>query len=60
MDRLTLAAIKCNYKEKDIQLKYQFIHGLNYNDMLEEIIIELNKIKKDSDVAGEQVLVWVK
>ena len=35
--RLQLAAVECNYKEIDRQLKEQFIHGFNDNDMLEDI-----------------------
>ena len=34
---LRLAAVECNYKEIDRQLKEQFMHGLNDNDMLAEI-----------------------
>ena len=34
MGRLRLAAVECNYTEIDRQLKEQFIHGLNDNDML--------------------------
>ena len=34
MGKLRLAAVECNYREVDIQLKEQFIHGLNDNDML--------------------------
>ena len=43
MGRLWLLVIECNYKELDIQLKEQFIHGLNDNDMLGDIIWELTK-----------------
>ena len=45
MGRLQLTAIKCNYKEIYRQLKEQFIHRLNDNDMLGEIVWELTKIK---------------
>ena len=41
MGRCRLAAIECNYKEMDRQLKEQFIHVLNDNDILAEIIREL-------------------
>ena len=37
MGRLQLSAIECNYKQLDIQLKEQFIHGLNDTDMLGKI-----------------------
>ena len=46
MGRLRLAAIECNYKEIDRQLKEQFIDSLNDTDMLVEIIRELTKIRK--------------
>ena len=40
MGRPRLAAVECNYKEVDKQLKEQFMHGLSDNDMLAEIIGE--------------------
>ena len=46
MGRLRLVFVECNYKEIDRQLKEQFIHKLNNNDMLEEIIRELTKVRK--------------
>ena len=52
--------LKCNYKERDRQLKEQFIHRLNYNDMIAEIIRELTKAKESTPVTSEQVLVWAK
>ena len=33
MGKLRLAAIDCNYKEIDRQVKEQFIHGLNDTDI---------------------------
>ena len=41
MGRVRTAAVKCNYKERDRQLKEQLIHGLNYEEMLVEIIRKL-------------------
>ena len=38
MGRLRLGAVECNYKEIDGQWKEQFIHRLNDNDMLAEVI----------------------
>ena len=38
MGRLQLAAIECYYKKIDRQLKEQFIHEFNDNEMLAEII----------------------
>ena len=46
MSRLRLAALECNYKETDRQLKEKFIHRLNDNDIMVEIIRELTKLKK--------------
>ena len=43
MGRLWLAAVECTYKEIDRQLKEYFIHRLNGNEMLAEIIRELYK-----------------
>ena len=44
--RLRIAAIECNYIERDRQLKKQFIIRLNDNGMMLEIIKELTKLKK--------------
>ena len=46
MGRLRLATVECNYKEIDRQLKEQFIHGINDNDILVEIIRELTKTEE--------------
>ena len=45
MGRLYMAVVACNYQEVDRQLKEQFIHGLYYKYMLEEIIKELTTAK---------------
>ena len=34
MGQLRITVAECNYKELDRQLKEQFIHGLDDNDML--------------------------
>ena len=60
MGRLQLSARECNYKELNRQLKEQFIHGLNNNDMLGEIIKELTKIHKNREITSENVLFWDK
>ena len=46
MGRLRTSVVECNYKEIDWQLKEQFIHGLNDEEMLVEIIRELTKCDK--------------
>ena len=60
MGKLRLAAVECNYKEIDGQLKEQFTHRLNDNDLLVEIIRELTKAEESAAVTGEQVLIWAK
>ena len=60
MGRLRLAAIECNYKEIDRQLKEELIHSLNATDMLAEIIMELTKINENAEVTCEKVLCWAK
>ena len=58
--RLRLAAVECNYKDVDRQLKEQFVHRINDNDMLAEIIRELTKAEESADMTSEQVLDWAK
>ena len=55
--KLRIAAIECNYKEVDMQLKEQFIHGLSDSEMLAEIIWELTKSDENTMIPGEWVLV---
>ena len=38
MDRFITAAMECNYKEVDRQLKEHFIHRLNDSEMITEIM----------------------
>ena len=45
MGRLRLTVVECNFKEKDRQLKEKFIHGLNDNEMLVEILRKVTKTK---------------
>ena len=60
MVKLRLAAVECNYKEIERQLKEQFIHRLNDNDNLVEIIRELTKTEERKYMTSEQVLAWAK
>ena len=55
-----MAAAECGYKEVDRQLKEQFIHGLNDNIMLDEIIRELTSRTGNVQMTSEDVLVWAK
>ena len=56
MGRLHVVAVECNYRELDRQLKEQFIHGLNDQCMLEEIIKELTAANTDDQITSEGVL----
>ena len=47
MGRLGTVVVECKYKDTDRQFKELFIHGLNYDEMLEEVIRELTKCWKD-------------
>ena len=60
MGSLRTAAVECNYKELDRQLKEQFIHGLNDSEMLTEIIRELTKSDANLIILSEHVLTWIK
>ena len=60
MGRLRKAAMECNYKELDRQLKDQFIHGLNDSELLTEIIRELTKSHENTMVPSEHVLILAK
>ena len=55
-----LSVSSCRVYVIDRQLKEQFIHGLNENEMLAEIIKELTKAEEDILLTGEQILVWAK
>ena len=46
MGRVRLAAVECNNKEIDRQLKEQFLYGLNDNSMIVEIKKGSPKLKK--------------
>ena len=60
MGRLRLAAIECNYKETDRQLKEQFIHSLNDTEMLAEILRELTKIQENTQITSQKFCVVLK
>ena len=60
MGRLRLAAIEHIYKEVDIELNEQFIHRLNDDDMMVEIIKDFTKSEENKDVTGNQVLPWAR
>ena len=50
MGRFQLTEVGCNYKEIGKQLKEKFIHGLNDNKILVEIIKELTKTEENEIV----------
>ena len=60
MGRQGTAAVECNYKEIDRQLKEQFKHGLNDEEMLAEIIRELTKCEENITICSENVLTLAK
>ena len=60
MGRLRTALVECNYKEIDKQLKEQFMHGLNDEEMLAEIIRELTKCEENITIHNENVLTLAK
>ena len=60
MGRLRAVTVEFNYKEIDIQLKEQFIHGLNDSEMLTEILREFLKNYENMIIPGEYVLTWAK
>ena len=47
MGYLKIKADKCGYIDKYRRLKEQFINGINDNNIMNEIIIELMTLKKD-------------
>ena len=59
MGRLRTATVECKYKEVDRQLKEQFIHGWNDDEILVEIIRELAKCEENI-IPSETVLAWGK
>ena len=54
------AAMECNYKEVARQLKEQFIHRLNYSEMIAEIIRGLTKNDGNVIIPSGHVLTWAK
>ena len=60
MGRLRTAAVECNYKEIDRQLNEQFIHDLNDEEMLGEIIRGLTKCEENTAIYSENELTWAK
>ena len=60
MGRLRTAAMELKYKEVNKQLKEQFIHGLNDQNMLTEIIRQLTKSDENMIIPSEHVLTSVK
>ena len=60
MDRFITATIECSYKEIDRPLKEQFIHELNDDHIMIEIIKELTTSEENKDVTSYQVLLWAR
>ena len=55
MGRLKTVVIKLKYKDVDRQLKEQFIHGLNDDEMLMAVIRGSTKVRKDVTIPSETV-----
>ena len=53
-------AVGCSYKEIGRELKGQFIHRLNDDEMLIEVTREFTKNEESKDMTGDQVLAWTK
>ena len=60
MGRLHVVAAECSYREVDQQLKEQFIHGLNDETMLDEVIRELTAKNSSEQTTSEDVLSWAR
>ena len=60
MGRLGIAMVECNYEKLDRQVKEQYIHGLNDNEMLTEIICELTTLTDIGTVTSEQIVTWAR
>ena len=58
--RPRIAAAEFNYKEVDRWLQEQFIHGINNNDVLIEIIHRLTAMKDTSIETTKQILAWAR
>ena len=55
-----MAVAEFNYKEIDLQLKEQFMRGLNDKIMLEEVNRELTSRNNDEQTTSKGVLAWAK
>ena len=60
MGRLRTTMVECKYKEVESQFKEQFIHGLNNDEMLIEIIRQLTKCEENVTIPSDTVLAWAK
>ena len=59
ISRLRISATECNCNDVYQHFKEQFIHDLNDNDMMDEIISQLTK-GKNKNVTINQVLPWAR
>ena len=51
---------KCGYNEQDRRLKEQFMNGINDENVMTKIIMELTAIRKTNEITNEQVLSWAR
>ena len=57
--RLTTKAAECQYKEYGRVITEQFIHGLKYDGMINEIFKEVAALEDIVDTTSKHVLLWV-
>ena len=60
MGYIRIKTNECKYKEKDRRLKEQFIYGINYIEMVREIIHKLSTVKKTSKITRDHILAWAR
>ena len=60
MGRLRTVVVEGKYKEVDRQLKKQFMHGLNDDEMFVETIRKLTKCKENVTILSENVMALAK
>ena len=58
MGDLRIKASEYECKEKDRQLKKQFMNGITNDEIMTEIIRELTAVKESIEITSDQVLSW--
>ena len=60
MDRLWTKAAECDYKEYDRKLTEQFIHRLEKEGIINDILREVSTLEDIDDATSKWVLLWPK